>query len=259
MRLSDGTRFTFIAGAAGSGTTVLLRLLSAPETSASLGGNHLKIPGDDDDYRLVAEFRSANDLVWDRSRSIAENQEGWRRWRAAWEKIQAAPAFAGISHYFFKRSFPFGYPHGQFVPYLWDVADMVGDVHFVLIYRDPRASTYSALHRGFGDDLRRLAVVCSEQLTLLAAQARTLPPERLHLVSYRRLCTQPWATVERLLGSLAMDGESIRQAVALEMVEPTNDDRYRRELPAEGVAWLDRFFDERRCRQWALLAAAEAE
>lgn len=257
--MTDGVRLTFVAGAEGSGTTLLLRLLSVPATSASLGGNHFKIPAADEAQRLAEGFKWASSTVWDRTLSFAENHEGRRKWRAAWADILASEAFAGISHYLFKRSFPFGKPHGQFVPYLWDVADVCGDVNFIIIYRDPRASTYSALRRGFDQDLRRLALMCSEQLTSLSAQARTLPEDRLHVLSYRRLCSHPSETIERLLVALDLDGEGIRQAAARELPEPMIDDRFRRELPADDVAWLDGFFDERRCRQWDFLRSSAEE
>jgi hypothetical protein len=46
-------------------------------------------------------------------------------------------------------------------PLLQDVDEMVGNVQFVVMYRDPRASSYSTLRRGFDKDLRGLAVLCS--------------------------------------------------------------------------------------------------
>ena len=42
--VAAGRKFNFIAGAEGSGTTVLLRLLSAPAVASSLGGNYVKPP-----------------------------------------------------------------------------------------------------------------------------------------------------------------------------------------------------------------------
>jgi hypothetical protein len=163
------------------------RLLAAPKTAASLGGLYVKTPQSEEAARLTEEFQSVNYLVWDRKASFAENREARRKWRAVWEHILGCAAFAGTTHFVFKRSFPFGIPRERYVPYLQDVDEMVGNVQFVVMYRDPRASSYSTLRRGFDKDLRGLAVLCSEQLTLLAAQTRTIPENRLKVVSYSKL------------------------------------------------------------------------
>jgi len=136
---------------------------------------------------------------------------------------------------------------------------MVGNVQFVVMYRDPRASSYSTLRRGFDKDLRGLAVLCSEQLTLLAAQSRTVPENRLKVVSYSKLCLAPADTVAPLLRRCDLDHEEVQRAVEREFPKPKVDDRYRRALGADQVAWLDEFFDERRCRHWAFLKAAAGE
>ena len=164
--MGKNMNFIFIAGAEGSGTTLLLRILSAPTACASLGGNYLKIPPTSGARHLVDEFRVGNAISWDGRLSESERSEGQRKWHAAWNKIVASDAFSGVQHFLFKRSFPFGVPHGQRSPVFRDITKLVDTAHFVVIYRDPRASTYSALRRGFDQDLRQLANICSEQLTL---------------------------------------------------------------------------------------------
>lgn len=251
--------FIFIAGAEGSGTTLMSRLLSAPKACASLGGLYVKTPPSADARGLVKEFRSANSLAWDRKASFAENREGRRKWHFAWEKIVASTAFADITHFVFKRSFPFGTPRAQYVPYLWDVDDMVRNAHFIVMYRDPRAATNSTLRRGFGQELRRLAVSCSEHLTLLSAQAQTIPESRLRVVSYSSLCLRPVETIAPLLASYKLDHKAVYQAIERELPKPLVDDRYRRELDADEVAWLNEFFDKRRRKQWDFLKTAAGE
>src|SRR5262249_423825 len=142
-------RFIFIGGAEGSGTTLLLRLLSSPNCCASLGGNYQKLPDFPVAKQLAAEFVAANNLVWDRRLSFEERETGRRKWRLAMDHILAAPAFAGTSHYLFKRSFPFRLPHGSYSPDLWDVLELWPDVRILVVYRDPRAATYSAFRRRF--------------------------------------------------------------------------------------------------------------
>ena len=259
METRKNVHFIFIAGAEGSGTTLMSRLLAAPKTAASLGGLYVKTPQSEEAARLTEEFQSVNYLVWDRKASFAENREARRKWRAVWEHILGCAAFAGTTHFVFKRSFPFGIPRERYVPYLQDVDEMVGNVQFVVMYRDPRASSYSTLRRGFDKDLRGLAVLCSEQLTLLAAQTRTIPENRLKVVSYSKLCLAPADTIAPLLRRCDLDHEEVQRAIEREFPKPKVDDRYRRALGADQVAWLDEFFDERRCRHWAFLKAAAGE
>ena len=147
MNVKRKVTFIFIAGAEGSGTTLMSRLLSAPKYCASLGGLYVKIPPSEDAQALVDEFQSANRLVWDRKASFAENREARKRWQAAWERILASESFLDITHFVFKRSYPFGNPREQFVPHLWDVCDIIGAAQFVVMVRDPRASAFSTLRR----------------------------------------------------------------------------------------------------------------
>jgi hypothetical protein len=49
------------------------------------------------------------------------------------------------------------------------------------------------------------------------------------------------------------------QAIKREFLSPMVDDRFRRELSADQIAWLDEFFDARRSRQWQFLKGAAGE
>ena len=221
-----------------------------------LGGLYVKIPPSEDAQALSDEFQSANRLVWDRKGSFAENRQAREKWGAAWERILASESFSDITHFVFKRSFPFSNPREQFVPYLWDVEELTGKPLFVVMFRDPRASAFSTLRRGFDQDLRRLAVLCSEQSTLLSAQAQTIPADQLKVVSYSRLCLRPVETIAPLLTSFELAGDAVHQAIVDELPTPLVDDRFKCVLSEDQVTWLSEFFDDRRCRQWGFLKIA---
>lgn len=252
-RNAPHTSFNFIAGAEGSGTTVLLRLLSAPHGAVSLGGNYVKPPDHADARPLIEAFDVANRHLWDRKAPFAAHAYARERWHEARDSILRSPAFADISRLFFKRSFPFGRERDRYVPDLWDIYDLWPEAHLIVIYRDPRASSYSNLRRGFDTDLRRLAVACSEQLTWIAGQVAAIGRERVAVVSYTQLCTDPLGVLEPLADELALPFAEIEKAVAAEKMHTTTDERWARELPPEDVAWLNEFFDARRLRQWAIL------
>lgn len=250
--MPDPRKFFFIVGAEGSGTTVLLRLLSSPRGYVSLGGSHFKYPRPAKD--LVDAFDAANHRLWDRKESFAVHAEARRDWHATNAAILASPIFEEVSRFFFKRSFPFDAPRDQYAPDMWDIYDLWPDVQTIVIYRDPRAAAYSAFRRGFDTDIRRIAVVCSEQLTWIAAQVAAIGRERFKLVSYSELCVEPLRALTPLAALSETPTAEMEAAIAKEGgVKVGLDDRWSRELGADEAGWLAEFFDERRLRQWAIL------
>ena len=273
-------KFTFIGGAEGSGTTLLLRLLSSPKDCASLGGNYWKLPdypdpephylaGAPDKVRywlvdgplgnypdpkpLADAFRAANSRVWDRKLSFEEQDKARLDWRAAMDHILTAPAFAETSHYLFKRAFPFGPRDRLLTPDLWDIIELWPDVRIVVIYRDPKAAIYSAFRRNFAPDLRQLAVVCSEQLTWLAGQVRAIGPDRIRIISYARLCANPRAVLEPIADFCGIRFDQVNEAIRDEEMDTNSDSRWSRELSVQNCNWLNRFFHSGRLRQWEIL------
>ncbi len=253
--MSQTRKLIFIGGAEGSGTTVLLRLLSAPDGCASFGGNFQKLPDHPDAQPLANAFMAANSRVWDRKLSFEEHERGRRDWRAAMDRILAAPAFAETARFVFKRSSSFAAPREQFTPDLWDILTLSSDCKIVLIYRDPRAATYSAFRRKFDSDLRRLAVVCNEQLTWLAGQARAIGPERVRIISYGRLCTNPAGVLKPVADFCTIPFDQVNEAIRHERMHANPDSLWMAELGRLDVDWLNTFFDGPRRRQWAILHA----
>jgi Sulfotransferase family len=256
--MSRTKRFIFIGGAEGSGTTLLLRLLSSPNCCVSLGGSLQKLPDFPVCKQLADAFIAANNLVWDRKLSFEEQDDGRSKWHVAMDHILAVPAFAQTSHYLFKRSFPFrvtALPRDRHTPDLWDILELWPDVRILVIYRDPRAATYSAFRRKFDSDLRRLAVVCSEQLTWLAGQVRAIGSERIRIVSYARLCADPGAALEPVANFCDIPYDQLSDAIGSEKFDTNADSRWSHELNKANSNWLDRFFNCRRLRQWEILRA----
>jgi hypothetical protein len=254
--MTETRRFIFIGGAEGSGTTLLLRILSRPDGCVSLGGNHVKLPDGPEAQRLAVEFEHINRRVWDRHADLEQSIASRCDWIAITAQILLSPAFSTQSHFLLKRSFPFAMPRNRYTPDLWDVADILPNARVVLIYRDPCATTFSALRRGFDTDLRRIAVSCGEQLTYLAAQAAAAGADRVRVVSYERLCREPARVVKSIGEFCGLTMAAIATAVSAEAMHQRTDERYANELAAEQVTWLRRFFDGRRRAQWRLLEAS---
>ena len=246
-------KLIFIGGAEGSGTTLLLRLLSVPDVCASLGGNFVKVPHHPDARLLVKAFQDANSRLWDRKLSRSDHEKARGDWHVVTEQILHSPAFSGLTHLIFKRSFPFNQPRDRYTPDIWDSLELLLDTRIVIIYRNPCATTFSAFRRGFDSDLRRLAVVCSEQLTWLAGQARAIGPDFVRIISYASMCEDPITTLASLTEFCGIPFDPIRLAMQGQKLEGGTDSRYSRELERSDLDWLEAFFDAGRRRQWDVL------
>jgi hypothetical protein len=255
--VAEGRQFIFIGGVEGSGTTLLLRLLSSPSGCASLGGNYVKLPDHPEARSLAEAFERTNRRVWNRKLSFQDQEDGYQQWRASMDRILASSAFKDTSHFLFKRSFPFAQPRDQYAPDLWDILGLWPDVRILVIYRDPRAATFSAFRGKFDSDLRRLAIVCSEQLTSLAAQVRAIGPRQVRIISYRQLCEDAPRVLRPVADFCAIPFDQVNTAVQAEPMDAATDTRWARELGAKDTAWLDRFFNDRRRRQWDILMARQ--
>jgi hypothetical protein len=76
----------------------------------------------------------------------------------------------------------------------------------------------------------------------------------VHVVSYATLCASPDAALAPLAEFCGLPFDALRRAAGEEGLQRDTDDRYREKLARDDLEWLEGFFDERRCRQWRLLA-----
>lgn len=246
-------RLIFVAGAEGSGTTLLRRLLAAPDFCATIGRDIAKMPDHPDARTLFSAFEQISQVLWDRAQPLAEHERARQEWSRLAATMASSPAFAGVTHFVIKRSFPFtGSPY-RFCPDLWDLVDLPIETRIVAIYRDPCAAVYSAFRRGFDTDLHRLAVRGANFLMILASQLRAIAPERRLIISYADLCRAPEAVFERVAPFCGLPAAPILAAAQAEGTHADADLRYRKELGADEAAWLDAYFDRRKRAQWDIL------
>jgi hypothetical protein len=251
-------RFVFLVGAQGSGTTLLIRMLSRPAAALALGGNYVTIPRNDPEaFSLVEQFDEANAALWDRKAGHERHAELRQQLRRIVDRLLGLPRYAGVSHVLYKRSAPF-FGGDRYRPDLADLVDAFADLRVIAIYRDPRAATCSALRRGYADNLRQCALISEEQLTYLAAQLATLDQERWRVVGYEALCAQPRPLLTELAAFCGLPAEDVLGALQDEPLTTTQNERWRAELDQAGRDYLDAFFDARRLEQWSLLRRAAA-
>lgn len=248
--------FVFIAGAGGSGTTMLLRILGGTRISAAIGGNHISLPKEAvDAIRIVKDFRQTNLKMWDRYGTCEQIDAALARSGQLLDELMRQDELAGVTHVVFKRSFPFG-DGDRYRPDLYDLTRLFGQVRVVVPYRDPKAAAYSILRRGFFDHIRQCAIICEEQLTLLSAQLVAIPEASRYVYRYESFCEDPHRHVSRMARVCGLPEGEIVAALDSERVQSDRIDRWRQELPGAEVEFLDAFFDESRIAQWQTLVDA---
>lgn len=245
--------FGLVIGPSGSGTTLLLRLLSHAPQAVSLGGNHFDWPVDEPWEPIHARLMTATERLWDRQADQAELVEAQGQVHQVVSDLRALPS--AVSHVFFKRSAPF-LAGNRYRPDLLDVAPVLGADRLILILRQPQASAVSAFRRGHQPDLRMCAAVCAEHLTLLSAQWSAWEGPRPLVVSYEGLIRQPDRWLPSLAAVCQMPLAWLQTATEALGLEADRLDAWRDTVAPHDRAMLEAFFSPRRCRQWAALESA---
>lgn len=106
VMLPAGKRFIFVAGAEGSGTTLLLRFLSSADRCVSLGGNARKIPPTPRAEQLTEWHSQINAAAWDRTLSPSENELARQKWLEVLAAVVNDLEFASATHFFFETLVP---------------------------------------------------------------------------------------------------------------------------------------------------------
>lgn len=244
----------FIIGASGSGTTMLTRILSSPAEVIGLGGNSDAIPKENKKaVRLARIFKQATKKLWDRKARFEAHGQAMQVLRCVTDELFELDVFQKAKQLLHKRSAPFGIGD-RYRPDLLDLFELFVDPKILVAYREPKASTYSSLRRGFSSNLRQSAVICEEQLTYLNAQIQSLDKRSCMVLNYETFCARPMECIEDVAGFCQLDQDELRRATLAENVTPLQIDRWRKSLPPSDVSYLDSFFSEARRSQWPLLS-----
>jgi hypothetical protein len=174
-------RFIFIVGCSGSGTTMMLRILSTPGDVLTLGGNYR--PQSDP---LIGEFNELTTTMWDRQGDFKQHQDA---------KSQVLPMIDQLLQKFprkkfvlYKRSAPFG-GKARSAPDLYDVYDLFkDDLKIVVMVRNPIMCVLSTFRRRHTVNLRAGAIIHEEQLSRLNTQLTTLDPDSYKVIRYEDYC-----------------------------------------------------------------------
>ncbi len=233
---------------------MLTRLLCSPAGCVGLGGNHVSIPkADKRAYGIARRFLKANDRMWDRTSSTSRVDAGRREMLELIDELRAMPVYNDINRVVFKRSAPF-HRGDRYRPDLSDLTGMFDDLRIIVVHRDPRASTASSHRRKFADNLRACAVITEEQLTYLSSQLATLDPAGYMSFAYEQFCREPVEWMGRIAEFCGLPREPLEQAIQSEEIDPGRNEAWKQQLDSESRGFLNRFFDDRRARQWPRLS-----
>lgn len=251
-------QFIFIVGVSGSGTTMLTRILSSPDTVIGLGGNYNTIPNSDETAHLLAtQFNKVTADLWDRKATHKQYQRAKSNLLLIIDSLLRLKNYSHASHILYKRSAPFNLGD-QYRPDLSDLFDLFENPRIIVLYRDPRASTFSSFRRRFAENLRQCAIICEEQLTYLSSQLATLDHNYYRVISYQDLCSQPETLIKQLAEFCQLSVDILLRAAEKENIEPGRNERWLQALDPSEIDFLIKFFDTRRLSQWTSLFSSES-
>ncbi len=263
MSSATPRRLIFIVGVEGSGTTMMAEFLGASSKVEVVLGNYVSVT-DRKDFaagempetaRQMKELHEATSVMWDRLADVAETRAAAVRLTEALTVLSTTEELSGTEYLVLKRSAPF-FRGDRYRPDLLDVVDLMPGVKVLVMVRDPRASTFSALRRGFVENLRHGAIVCEEQLLLLSARIQSLDEGVVCLVAYEEFCRNPSTTLERVSSFVGLDTLEVGAALEGMDVRPAQNELWQTELDATGQMFLTDYFDNRRMAQLEVLRSA---
>lgn len=231
-------KFLFVVGVEGTGHGMLRSVLHG----------HLQLPTIVDQggwHRLLVEH-------WDacqRSRVRDTSLHDLRSLETQVYNILAQYELQGVTHLFESASFPYGNPRDALrrpdLIGFHDVLAGVVDIRYLVCYRNPVAAAYSAIRRGFTDNVYLQARIVESNLVHIERQFRQLPAACYRVLPFERFCQQPLSFTPDLAKWWDLD-EAMLVHGAQSIAGYTGLDQ----IPPETRGVLEEFFTERRVRQW---------
>ena len=161
-------RFVFVTGVAGSGTNLLLDLLSSPTFALALGGNY--VSPDRPDYECSVYFNQINALT----RRLWANEKPRRSETARIKRaINGLPVPEDGTHVAYQRSYPFWAKLHR--PRLADVLDLGRSSRIIVLERDLRKCAASILRRNYATTIEEAAARVDRAWRTLRDQIARLP------------------------------------------------------------------------------------
>ncbi|MBC6955887.1 MAG: sulfotransferase [Chloroflexi bacterium] len=246
-------RLLYVSGASGSGTTLLAQILAAAPQVVTVAGKHRTLSREKDPaFRLAKRINWTTRDLWDRHGDVSLYAQARQALPRLVQELLQYEQHAATTHLVIKRSSPF-YRGDRYRPDMQDIVDLFPNSRILVIYRDPRAATYSSFRRGFAPNLHNMAVVCEEHLTLLSAQLQALDAGSYMAFRYETWMQHAQAVTRDVAAFAGLPEQVLLDATERKRLDSSKNDQWRNELSPEDAAFLDTFFNEKRTRRWGFL------
>jgi len=244
----------FIIGVEGSGTTMLSRILGEQPNSVSILGNYIseRIKSDAYALKLVQQLTMQTQNLWDIDGNLDDYIGAKKAIPDIIEKLELyLSAKHNVTHFVYKRSSPF-LSGNRYIPDILDVLELFKDPSVIVMLRDPKQSSYSALRRGFLSNIKQCAIVCHINLTLLMSVIKCL--ERILVINYNDFCEDHNRFIQQISEVLEIKSDILIESIHKEKLNTSNHKRYLKELDSKSIEFLDNYFDSRRVKTYSVFS-----
>lgn len=233
--------FFFVAGASGSGSTVLAQVLTNLRGSLGVGDAHrtLTLP-------IAEKFTEASQLAWERLTDFKSHDFHMSRLKKMLSIIETMQHQEQVDRIVFRRSTQ----NGDTVrPDLVDIMGVFPYAKVLVAYRDPASAAYSAYSRRLGHTLRHCALQQEEQLTLLSAWVGLFPSDRVMVVEYEDFCARSRRYDGALSEFCGVDVDDMYSVISAYPFDRAEAFAWTKSAKEEDVSRLMEFFSPRKS-QW---------
>ena len=155
-----------------------------------------------------------------------------------------------VTHLFLSLpSFPYLQPRESLRrPDIIDFADLVHDsieIKYLILYRNPISATYSAIRRGFTNNIHLQAKIVESNFIYIEKQFSQLPKEFYRVLHFEEFLDEPLLYSKKVSAWWELDEE-----IVLKGLKNLRQPLLPSQIPAKPKAILDKFFTERRIEQW---------
>lgn len=178
----------------------------------------------------------------------SEYKELQKKLRSAFNKHTSQQ----IVNCFEYTSFPYEQPRESLRrPDLIEFSDLMAefkdviDVKYLVLYRDPIETTYSAIRRGFTDNVYLQAKIIESNHINLERQFSQMPDADYKVMHFDKFLNQPEAHLKKLADWWNLDYETVAQGLT-RIRKPSGVAGVNDEI----VGFLKDFFNEKRIQQW---------
>lgn len=245
------SNFIFIIGASGSGTTLFLKIFSKLKDTIVLGGNYNNLQNYNNKYiSLKNRINLTTKTLWDRKINYIEKDRAKKELFSIKNEIEFLNnSFKNIVY---KRSTPF-HKGDRYIPDIFDIVDVFNNLKIIVLYREPEASTYSSLRRGFVDNISYSAKICEEQLVLLTTKLQLIDKNKYIIINYENFCHNIDSYLKKIAIFCNLDLVELLDVSKKININSENIFRWKDDLKIKDIDFLNKYFTERRKKQFDFL------